>query len=169
MIIRRETPEEFSQIYELVKVAFKTAKVSNGKEQDFVNQLRSSGSYIPELALVAEENGKMIGHIMLTKTYIVNSGNKFETLLLAPISVALEYRNRGVGSNLIKESFKLAKGMGYTSVILVGDPAYYHRFGFKTAVNFGIKHAHNIPDENVMACELVQDALCGIGGTTVCC
>ena len=169
MIIRRETPEEFSQIYELVKVAFKTAKVSNGKEQDFVNQLRSSGSYIPELALVAEENGKMIGHIMLTKTYIVNSGNKFETLLLAPISVALEYRNRGVGSNLIKESFKLAKGMGYTSVILVGDPAYYHRFGFKAAVNFGIKHAHNIPDENVMACELVQDALCGIGGTTVCC
>jgi len=168
MVIRRETPEEFSQIYDLVKVAFQTAKVTDGKEQDFVNQLRSNGNYIPELALVAEENGKLIGHIMLTKTYIVNSGNKFETLLLAPISVALEYRNRGVGSNLIKESFKLAKEMGYTSVLLVGDPAYYHRFGFKAAVNFGIKHIHNIPDENVMACELVPDALYGISGTTDC-
>ncbi|MHB1043056.1 MAG: GNAT family N-acetyltransferase [Eubacteriales bacterium] len=168
MVIRRETPEEFSQIYDLVKVAFQTAKVSDGKEQDFVNQLRSSGNYIPELALVAEENGKLIGHIMLTKTYIVNSGKKFETLLLAPISVALEYRNRGVGSNLIKESFKLAKKMGYTSVLLVGDPAYYQRFGFKAAVNFGIKHIHNIPDENVMACELVPDALYGISGTTDC-
>ncbi len=165
MVIRRETPEEFSQIYSLVKVAFQTAKVTDGKEQDFVNQLRGSGNYIPELALVAEENGKLIGHIMLTKTYIVNRGNKFETLLLAPISVALEYRNRGVGSNLIKENFKLAKEMGYTSVLLVGDPAYYHRFGFKAAVNFGIKHIHNIPDENVMACELVPDALYGISGT----
>lgn len=47
MIIRRETPEEFSQIYDLVKVAFETAKVSNGKEQDFVDQLRGSGNYIP--------------------------------------------------------------------------------------------------------------------------
>lgn len=168
MVIRRETPEEYSQIYDLVKVAFQTAKVTNGKEQDFVNKLRSNGNYIPELALVAEENGKLIGHIMLTKTYIVNGGNKFEALLLAPISVALECRNRGVGSNLIKESFKLAKEMGYMSVLLVGDPAYYHRFGFKAAVNFGIKHIHNIPDENVMACELVPDALYGISGTTDC-
>ncbi len=53
----------------------------------FVNQLRSSGNYIPELALVAEENGELIGHIMLTKTYIVNGGNKFETLLLAPFQL----------------------------------------------------------------------------------
>lgn len=89
MVIRRETPEEFSQIYNLVKVAFQTAKVTNGKEQDFVNQLRGSGNYIPELALVAEENDKLIGHIMLTKTYIFNNGNKFETLLLAPISVSI--------------------------------------------------------------------------------
>ena len=169
MVIRRETPEEFSQIYNLVKVAFQTAKVTDGDEQDFVNQLRSNGNYIPELALVAEENGKLIGHIMLTKTYIVNSSNKYETLLLAPISVALEYRNRAVGSNLIKESFKLAKEMGYTSVLLVGDPAYYHKFGFKAAVDFGIKHKQNIPDEYVMACELVPDALSGISGTTNCC
>ncbi|MFZ5596613.1 MAG: GNAT family N-acetyltransferase [Bacillota bacterium] len=165
MLIRRETPEEFSQIYDFVKVAFQTAKVSDGKEQDFVNQLRSGGNYIPELALVAEENGKLIVHIMLTKTYIVNGDNKFETFLLAPVSVALEYRNRGVGSNLIKESFKLAKEMGYTSVVLVGDPAYYHRFGFKASVNFGIKNTNNIPDEYVMACELVPDALHGISGT----
>lgn len=166
MVIRRETPEEFAEIYDLVKVAFQTAKVSDGKEQDFVNHLRSSGNYIPELALVAEEDGKLIGHIMLTKTNIVNGDNKFEALLLAPISVALEYRNRGVGTGLIKESFKLAKEKGYTSVLLVGDPAYYHRFGFKTAVDFGIKHSHDIPDEYVMACELVADALGGISGTT---
>ena len=164
MLIRRETPEEFSKIYDLVKVAFQTAKVTNGKEQDFVNQLRDSGNYIPELALVVEQGGELIAHIMLTKTYITNDKNKFETLLLAPISVALEYRNKGVGSKLITQSFKLAKKMGYTSVVLVGDPAYYHRFGFKAAVNFGIRHAQNIPSENAMVCELVPKALQGISG-----
>jgi putative acetyltransferase len=165
MIIRRERPEEFSRIYDLVKAAFQSAKVTNGKEQDFVGQLRSSGNYIPELALVAEENGKLIGHIMLTKTYLVNNGNNLEILLLAPISVALKHRNRGVGASLIRESFKIAKEMGYTLVVLVGDPAYYHRFGFKAAVGLGIRHTQNIPDENVMACELTAGALRGINGT----
>jgi len=168
MVIRREKSEKFPQIYDLVKVAFQTAKISDGKEQDFVNQLRSGGNYIPELALVAEEDGKLIGHIMLTKAHIVNGADKFEVLYLAPISVVFGYRNKGIGSNLIKESFKLAKEMGYTSVLLVGDPAYYHRFGFKSAVTFGIKHTHEIPDENVMACELVPNALRGVSGTTDC-
>jgi putative acetyltransferase len=140
MIIRPEDPEQFPRIYDLVKIAFQTAKVSNGKEQDFVNQLRSSRNYIPELALVAEENGQLVGHIMFTRTNIVNGGNRFEILLLAPVSVALVYRNRGIGSKLIKEGFRLAGEMGYSSVILVGDPAYYHRFGFKASVEFGIKN-----------------------------
>ena len=165
MIIRRETQEEYPQIYELVKIAFQTAKVTNGKEQDFVDELRSCGNYIPELALVAEENGLLVGHIMLTKFSIVADGVNSETLLLAPISVALGYRDKGIGSALIKESFKLAKEMGYTSVILVGDPGYYHRFGFRSAISFDIKHTPAIPDENVMACELVPDALLGIHGT----
>lgn len=169
MVIRRERQEEFPQIYDLVKIAFQTAKVSNGKEQDFTDQLRSEDNYIPELALVAEEENKLIGHIMLTETYIVSGSDKFKSLLLAPISVVLDYRDKGVGSSLIKESFRLAKEMGYTSVLLVGDPAYYHRFGFQTAADFGIKHMHDIPDENVMACELVPHALDGVNGTMDCC
>jgi putative acetyltransferase len=164
MIIRKETEKDFSQIYDLVKTAFQTAKVSDGKEQDFVNQRRSSSNYIPELALIAEENDTMVGHIMLTKTDIINGGSKFETLLLAPIAVVLEYRNTGIGAKLINESFRLAKAMGYTSVFLVGDPGYYHRFGFKASVEFGITQLHNIPDEYVLAYELVPNALLGTSG-----
>ena len=165
MIIRREKSEELSAIYDLVKAAFQTAKVSNGKEQDFVNKLRSGRNYIPELALVAEENSKLIGHIMLTKAYIAKDGNNFEALLLAPVSVALEYRDRGVGSALIKESFRLARELGYTSVVLVGDPEYYKRFGFKSLIDFGVKNTNNIPDEYVMVYELEPDVLYGINGT----
>lgn len=81
----------------------------------------------------------------------------------------LDYRNKGVGSALIRDSFKLAKEMGYASVILVGDPAYYYRFGFKTAANFGIRTTHEIPDENVMICELIPGSLQGVSGVTECC
>lgn len=164
MKIRKETKEEFAQIFNFVESVFQTAKVSNGLEQDFVNQLRSSSNYIPELALVAKENDKIIGHIMLTKTYIIIGGSKFEALLLAPLSVAFEHRNTGVGTKLIHESFELAKAMGYTAVFLIGDPAYYHRFGFKSSVEFGVTQLHNIPDEYVMACELVPNALLGVSG-----
>lgn len=168
MIIRPEAEEDFSEIYDLVKVAFQTAKVSNGKEQDFVNQLRSSADYIPGLALVAEEGEELIGHIMLSKTFIAGSGNKFDALLLAPIAVKLAHRHKGVGAALIHESFRLARALGHQAVLLVGDPAYYHRFGFRPAISFGVKHAMEIPDENVMACVLTPGALDGVKGTMAC-
>lgn len=163
--IRQEKQKDFKQIYHLVKVAFEAAKVSNGKEQDFVNQLRSSVNYIPELALVAEQNNNLIGHVMLSKNYINYNNSKSETLLLAPLSVILEHRTQGVGSRLIKVSFELAKGMGYKSVVLVGDPAYYGRFGFRKSVDFGIRPLQDIPEVYVLACELVPGALNEISGT----
>ena len=164
MFIRTETEADYTNIYNLVKIAFQTAKVSNGKEQDYVNQLRASGNYIPELALIAEKNGEILGHIMLTKTHITNGDKKYEALLLAPLSVVLAHRNKGVGSKLICDSFELAKKMGYLSVIVVGDPAYYQRFGFKPSAEFGIRNIDNIPDMYVMACELAANALKNTGG-----
>ncbi len=77
---------------------------------------------------------------MLTKTYITTADDKkVEALLLGPICVVLERRNEGIGSLLMNESLRLAKVMGYTAVFLVGDPAYYHRFGFEPTANYGIK------------------------------
>jgi len=165
LIIRQENPSEFQEIYDLVKVAFQTAKVADGNEQDYVNKLREGSNYIPELALVAEADGRIVGHIMLTKTYITAVDSKFEALLLAPLSVALEYRSRGVGSKLVLESFELAKKLGYKAIFVVGDPAYYGRFGFKSIALFGIKHDPPIPDPYVMAYELTPGALSDVTGT----
>lgn len=165
MLIRREVNEDFEQIYTLVKNAFQTAKVKDGDEQDYVNQLRDSSNYIPELALVAEENGRLIGHIMLTKTSITGADRECNVLLLSPVCVALGYRNRGVGSALIRESLRLARELRYVSVFLVGDPEYYSRFSFRAAVNYGIRHIQDIPEENVMVCELIPNSLAGINGT----
>ena len=165
LMIRQEKRFDFLSVYDLVKVAFQTAKVANGNEQDYVNKLRANANYIPELALVAEEGAKLIGHIMLTKTYVATDGLKFQALLLAPLSVALEYRKRGVGSKLVRESFGLAKNLGYKAVFVVGDPAFYGRFGFKSSVKFGIKHVPAIPDEYVMFHEFSAGALAGVTGT----
>lgn len=163
--IRTEAPQDFETIYNFVKVAFETAEVSDGTEQDFVNQLRASENYIPELALVAEMNDEIIGHIMLTKFEIQGQDQVFETLLLAPLAVHLEYRKEGVGSALVHRSFELAKQMGYHSAILVGDPAYYSRFGFKTSTDFNIICVNKIPAQYIQACELTEGALTEVSGT----
>jgi predicted N-acetyltransferase YhbS len=165
MLIRQEKKTEFPVIYDLVKVAFQTAKVSNGDEQNFVDRLRASGNYISELALVAEDQGEPIGHIMLTKTFVDTEDGQYPVLLLGPVSVVLERRNHGVGTRLIEEVCRLARAKGHKAVILVGDPAYYHRFGFRSAVDFGITNTNEIPDENVMACEITPNALRNVKGT----
>lgn len=164
MIIRKEKESDYSQIYDLVKTAFKTAKVSDGNEQEFVNKLRSGGNYIPELALVVEADEKLIGHIMLTKFCITDGEKKYDTLLLGPVCVALEFRGTGVGSHLIRESFRQARELGYTSVVLAGDPEYYSRFGFRESTAWNIKNSNGFPDKYIMACELIPGALNGVSG-----
>ena len=171
MRIRPETESDFLRIHDFVKTAFQTAYRSDGTEQDYVNKLRNSGNYIPELALVAEDENddcSMIGHIMLTRIAI--AGNKAmpentqAILLLAPVAIAVERRNKGLGSILIRESLKRAKDKGYAAVILVGNPHYYERFGFVSAAKFGIQNRQNIPDENVMVLELKPGVLNDISG-----
>lgn len=164
-IIRQEQKKDYDTIYTLVQTAFSTAKVKDGDEQDFVVRLRSGSTYIPELALVAECRQKLIAHIILSKIYISTTDRRIEALMLAPISVLLEYQNQGVGSALIEKDFTIARSMGYKAVFLCGDPAYYARFGFKPAVSFGIHNTNNIPEQYVMACELTPNALNEISGT----
>jgi len=167
--IRPEKETEYPEIYNLIQTAFETAKVKDGDEQDFANGLRAGEGYIPELALVAEIDGKLAGHIMLTKTYVETPVGKSEFLLLAPISVLMEHRDKGVGAALIKKSFEVARSMGYKAVFLCGDPEYYHRFGFKAASHFGIKPKGNIPEQYVMVFELEPWALDAITGVVECC
>lgn len=171
MIIRPENKTDYQAIYALVQTAFKTAKVSSGDEQNFVNRLRESENYIPELALVAEaeaekkEEKKLIGHVMLTRTNIETDNGAFGLLLLAPLAVVLDRRGKGVGGELLENVCMRAKELGHRAVTLVGDPAYYQRFGFKPAITFGIKNTNGIPSQYVMARELVPEALCGTKGS----
>ncbi|MBU0607739.1 MAG: N-acetyltransferase [Armatimonadetes bacterium] len=166
MTIRTESEDDFPLVRELVKAAFETAHVSSGDEQNYVDRVRESDAYLPELSLVAEDEGELIGHIMLSRMSIVrDDGSDLATLTIAPVSVTPARQNQGVGTSLMQEAMRLAREAGHKSVLLVGDPAYYHRFGFRTTADFGLRSTQGIPDENVMACELVPQALQGVSGT----
>ena len=157
MVIRQATQFEAPTITQLVQTAFQTAQVSDGKEQDFVLRLRDSGAYLPELELVAEKDGQLIGHIMLTKQLIQTKSGKWqEHILVAPLCVELEHRNQGIGEKLLKVGLEKAKLMGYTAAFLVGNPDYYCRFGFRQTTEFGIHNTNGIPDQFVLGIELVS-------------
>ena len=166
--VRQEREAEFPPIYELIRTAFATAEVIDGDEQDLANRLSIHGNYIPELALVAECQGKLIGHIMLTRTVVTqDDGTPYEALMIAPLSVVLDYRNQGVGSALLKEGLRLAQSMGYRAAFLCGNPAYYGRFGFKAIGEYGIRQA-GLPEELApyfMVHELIPGSLKSVHGT----
>lgn len=164
VLIREEQEKDYKLIEDLVYMAFKTAEHADGDEHNLVSRLRKSDCYIKELSLVAELNGKIVGHIMTSKLYI-KDGNK-ETLssAIAPVAVVPKLQRAGIGSKLIKETLKIAKENGYKSMFVLGSEKYYPRFGFIESSLFGIEPPFEVPSENFMAIELKEDSLRGVKG-----
>ncbi len=148
--IRTEQPSDYSEVSEIVRGAFESAEHSDGTEWQLVSKLRESGSYIPELALVAEINGTIVGHIMMTKLRI---GNVVE-LALAPLSVAPEYQRQSIGSQLIDAVHAEAVRLGYHYSVVLGDDRYYSRFGYRPASDYGILPPFEIEPRFFMAKQL---------------
>ena len=164
LIIRKETPKDHKVVFSLTEEAFRDLKFSNHDEQFLVERLRNSEAFIPELSLVAELDGKVVGHIMLTKMTIRNNDKGYPTLGLGPVSVLPAFQCRGIGSRLIKEAHRIAQDMCYETVVLIGHPNYYPRFGYRVADNYGISFPFEAPAECCMVAELVPGALEGVSG-----
>lgn len=162
--IRQEHEDDYQAVFELIEKAFKSEQMSDHQEQFLVERLRNSEAFVPELSLVAETEQKIAGHILLTKLKIKNDQNEFDSLALAPVSVLPEYQGKGIGGMLINESHRRAKKLGYKSIVLLGHEEYYPRFGYKQAESFGIELPFNVPKENCMAIELVDNGLKGVTG-----
>lgn len=154
MKIRKEQPEDYNSIYNVVKEAFESAEHADGNEQDLVTALRESPNYIPELSLVAEYNGKIIGHIMFTRAKVDDS----DVLALAPLSVLPEYQRKGVGTALIGEGHRIEKEMGYGYSVVLGSEKYYPKTGYVPADTFGILPPFDVPRENFMAYKLNESS-----------
>lgn len=150
MQIRQEQPEDYERVYHVVKEAFATAEHSDGTEQDLVAALRKSGSFLPELSLVAVEDGEIVGHILFTKAAVGGT----EVLALAPLSVLPDYQNRGIGLSLIREGHRIARRLGYEYSVVLGHPKYYPKAGYVPASLYGVRAPFAVKDENFMIVSL---------------
>ncbi len=153
MIIRKEKKEDFNSIYKINEQVFKQKD-----ESELIERIRAGRNFIPELSLVAEENGKLIGHILFSKIKIIGE-KEYESLALAPMAVLPEFQKQGIGGKLIKEGLNKARELGFNSVIVIGHKEYYPRFGFERASKWNIKCPFEVPDEAFMAVELNAGAL----------
>ncbi len=165
LLIRREVPSDRKIIYSLIKDSFKDIEISDHQEQDLVERLRKSDAFVPELSLVAESNGEIIGYILLTIINIISDNDSHTSLALAPVAVRPDYQNKGIGTDLIHAAHKAAKELGYDSIIVLGHKDYYPRFGYKRCSEFGIKLPFDVPEEYCMALELKKGALQNCQGT----
>jgi len=129
-----------------------------------IDKIRAGDSFIPELSLVAELEGEIVGHILFSKIKILGK-DEYESLALGPMAVVPKHQKQGIGGKLITTGLEIAKKLGFESVIVVGHKDYYPKFGFKRASLWGIKCPFEVPDEAFMAIELVENSLKNKAGT----
>jgi putative acetyltransferase len=159
-IIRGETHDDHDEISLVNDLAF------NGKnEGELVRCLRKRTEFISRLSLVAEYEGAIIGHILFYPLYIVSEKERIQTLSLGPMSVRPGFQNKGLGSCMITSGLKIAEEMGFNSVVVLGHPRYYPKFGFRKASKWKIVPNFDAPDEAMMALEIRKESLNFGGGT----
>ncbi|PEC82807.1 GNAT family N-acetyltransferase [Bacillus cereus] len=161
--IRQEQKSDYRKTEEVVKKAFLNEEYSDKKEHELVKRIRECDAFVPELSIVVVDE-EIVGYIMLSKITIEKDGASVDSLALAPVSVANGHQKKGIGGKLIVAALEKAKGLGYGSVVLLGHPEYYPKFGFKKASEWNIKAPFEVPDEVFMVKELTENALEGVEG-----
>lgn len=159
IIIRPETKEDYPKIAEVNELAF-----GQKNESSLIEKPRNTSDFIADLSLVAEYNDDVIGHILFCPVKINDGGVRHTSLALAPMCVHPSHQRKGIGRKLVREGLKRAKDIGYGSVIVVGHPEYYPKFGFRKASEYDIKAPFDVPDDAFLALELVEGALKKIKG-----
>ena len=164
IMIRKETAADHVAVFTLIEEAFRTEEFSDHQEQFLVERLRNSAAFIPELSLVAEKQGEVVGHILLTRIEIIEGDAFHASLALAPVSVHPDHQGQGIGTMLIEQAHLAAREQGHDSIVLLGHAEYYPRFGYVPAHNFDIRLPFEAPPENCMVLELQPGALTGVSG-----
>ena len=105
-------------------------------EAGLVDALVASGDTV--LELVAEEDGHVVGHIVFSRLYVEHGGSRFPAVALAPLAVEPSFHGTGIGGALVREAHVRLKQAGENLAIVLGEPAYYRRFGYahERAANF---------------------------------
>jgi putative acetyltransferase len=148
MEIRPETEADHAAVADLTAAAF-----GQQDEARLVEAIRASAEFVPELTLVAVDEGRVVGHVMFS--YSALDGSETRLLQLSPLSVVPDRQREGIGAALTRESLRLADERGEPLVLVLGHPTYYPRFGFRTASTLGLLAPNpEWPEEAFMAAPL---------------
>lgn len=143
MILRPETEADIPAIDQINREAFLHHPYSHQTEHLIVRALRASGALT--LSLVAEWEGQVVGHIAFSPALI--DGQDLGWYTLGPVAVLPSHQRKGIGSSLVKAGLQGLRALGAKGCLLVGDPGYYLRFGFRHDDSLRV---HEVPPEYFM-------------------
>ncbi|QQX88520.1 N-acetyltransferase [Cupriavidus necator] len=124
--IRPESPSDVDAIAQLTTAAFLTAPHTSHTEAFVVNALRRAGQLT--VSLVAQAGDRLVGHVAISPVTVSSGATGWYGL--GPISVAPDRQGQGIGSQLMHAALADLRRLGAAGCVLLGDPAYYGRFGF---------------------------------------
>lgn len=145
LVLREERPADAAAIRAVLEAAFPTSA-----EADLVERIRAAGSLRPDLSLVAELDGAVVGHILLSPVTLETGGGPEPVLELAPMAVAPACQRQGIGSALVIAGLDAAEVRDEPLVLVLGHPWFYPRFGFRPASTFGIRAPGDASDAAFM-------------------
>ena len=154
MRIRNETAEDYEAITAVTIAAFENHPYSHQTEHCIIKALRAAGALT--LSLVAESDGEIVGHIAFSAIEISDGSKSWHGL--GPISVAPARQKQGIGKALMQEGLSRIRALGSTGCVLVGDPGFYARFGFKSYPQ--LTH-EGVPQQFVLALPFTGKVPCG--------
>jgi predicted N-acetyltransferase YhbS len=126
LVVRDETPDDVVAIEAVTVEAFRDVARSRHTEQYIVNALRRAG--VLAVSLVAERDGVIVGHVALSPVAVSDGATRWYGL--GPISVLPAHQRAGIGSALMHAAIEALRRRDAQGCVLLGDPAYYRRFGF---------------------------------------
>lgn len=156
-LIRPEAPADRGLVDEIQTAAFGRAD-----EAELVRRLRDAP--IRKLSLVAERDETVVGHVFFSPIEIEGAEAAPPSAGLAPLAVSPDEQGRGAGSALVRAGLRECLEVGWQAVFLLGDPAYYSRFGFELAAPRGLRYENEFFDSAFQSIELVPGALSGATG-----
>ncbi len=157
MIIREELAEDISGVRRVEEAAF-----GRSGEAELVDLLRQRGAVT--LSLVAVEDGEVLGHVLFSPGMVTDGKESWPCEGMGQVAVLPERQRQGIGSQLIEEGLDKCWLRGVQAVFVLGDPAYYGRFGFTRTDRFGIRCEFQVPPEDFMVMTVEEGALSGWGG-----
>jgi predicted N-acetyltransferase YhbS len=156
IMLRQERPADVEAREALLDGAFGSTRHRKASQRLREGRLPAGG-----LSFVAADGRRVIGSARL---WSVACGGGQPALLLGPVAVAADYRNRGIGAALVRRALREARRLGHGAVVLVGDAPYYSRFGFAAKKAAGLKLPGPFERHRLLAFELAPGALDGASG-----